>query len=72
MEESEAKEEMEESEINKRVEMLMERFMAERGCYVRGQRKVCGKHGLALLAACGQWILRCYHNPEHESISGWV
>lgn len=72
MEESEVSKEMEESEIHKRVEMLMEKFMAERTCYVHGRCKVCGKHGLVLLVACGQWILRCYHNPEHENISGWV
>jgi len=43
VEESEDKKEMEESEINKRVKMLMEKFMAERGCYVHAQFKICGK-----------------------------
>jgi ssDNA-binding Zn-finger/Zn-ribbon topoisomerase 1 len=61
-----------EDEINKRVKMLMKKFTAEQGYYVQGRCKICGKQGLVLLVATGQWILRCYHNPEHENISGWV
>ena len=63
---------MKEDEVEKRVEVLRRRFMAERASYVDGRCKVCGENGLVLLVTCGQWTLRCYHNPEHENASGWV